>query len=203
LSFDEYARTWDVDQRIRRAKIIADHIVYSLDMKQNQTAMEFGCGTGLISFNLYDRFSHITMIDNSEGMIEILTDKINKFQISNMEAKRLDLLEDRSFHQNFDVIYHSMVLHHIKNTSIILQRFYELLNEDGYLCIVDLDEEDGSFHKEYPDFDGHNGFNQENLRELLRQEGFQEISSETFYHDQKIIDGKAVNYSLFIMIARK
>lgn len=85
----------------------------------------------------------------------------------------------------------------------IIKNFYELLNNHGYLCIVDLDEEDGSFHKNYPDFDGHNGFNQEELKKVLIGAGFRDIESNTFFYDEKIIEGQKINYSLFLMKARK
>ena len=96
-----------------------------------------------------------------------------------------------------------VLLHHIEDTEGITRNFYELLNEDGYLCIVDLNEEDGSFHKNYPDFNGHNGFNQNELKNILISNGFKNVESKTFYYDEKIIEGEKINYSLFLMKARK
>lgn len=203
MNFDEVAKSWDTDKRNNRAKIIADKIRSSIATGENCSAMEFGCGTGLISFHLCDRFKSITLIDSSKGMIDMVISKIDQYQLNNMVAKCIDIAEENSFNVKFDVIYNSMVLHHINNTAAILKNFYELLNVDGYLCIVDLDEEDGSFHKNYPDFDGHNGFNQNELKSILIKEGFQDIESNTFYFDEKMIEGSKIKYSLFIMMARK
>ncbi|PRR80954.1 class I SAM-dependent DNA methyltransferase [Clostridium vincentii] len=203
MSFDDYAKTWDTDKRINRAKIIADKISNSIDINKDYSAMEFGCGTGLVSFNLYNKFKEITLIDSSKGMIDILNSKINKYKVNNMVINHLDISDGNSLDVKFDVIYNSMVLHHIQNTSSTIKNFYELLNEDGYLCIVDLDEEDGSFHKDYSDFDGHNGFNQEELKNILSMAGFKHIESNTFFYDEKIVEGQKVNYSLFLMKARK
>lgn len=203
MSFDEYAKNWDTDMRINRAKIIANEISKSIDINKNYSAMEFGCGTGLVSFNLYEKFENITLVDSSKGMIDILNSKIEKYNVDNMLAKHLDISGSNSVNMNFDVIYNSMALHHIHDTETIIKRFYELLNEDGYLCIIDLDEEDGSFHKEEPDFNGHNGFNQGELKNILINVGFKHVESNTFYYDEKIIEGKKVNYSLFLMKARK
>ena len=203
MNFDEYAKLWDTDERINRAKIIANEIINSIDNYENVSAMEFGCGTGLVSFNLYDKFKKITLIDSSNGMMEILNSKINECKVNNMVTNCVDILEEDSLDTKFDVIYNSMVLHHIKDTEAIIKKFHELLNKDGYLCIVDLDEEDGSFHKKYPDFDGHNGFNQEKLKSILLKVGFNDIESNTFYYDEKIIEGQKINYSLFLMKARK
>jgi len=203
MSFDEYAKTWDTDERISRAKEIADKIRNSIDINTKCSAMEFGCGTGLVSFNLYDKFEKITLIDSSKGMIDILSSKINKYKVNNMVTSCVDLLSENLLHMKFDVIYNSMVLHHIHDTEAIIKKFYKLLNKDGQLYIVDLDEEDGSFHKKYQEFDGHNGFNQEKLKRILLSAGFSGVESNTFYYDEKIIEGKKINYSLFLMKARK
>lgn len=203
MRFDENAKNWDTEKRINNAKIIGNEIANSIASNKNYSAMEFGCGTGLISFNLYDRFQKVTLIDSSKGMIDILNSKIIKCKINNMVAKHLDITNENSIDEKFDVIYNSMALHHIQDTSSIVETFYKLLNDEGYLCIVDLNEEDGSFHKEYPDFDGHNGFNQEELKRTLVSAGFNNIESNTFFYDEKVIGDKKTNYSLFIMKARK
>ena len=136
-------------------------------------------------------------------MIDILSSKINKYKVNNMVTSCVDLLSENLLHMKFDVIYNSMVLHHIHDTEAIIKKFYKLLNKDGQLYIVDLDEEDGSFHKKYQEFDGHNGFNQEKLKRILLSAGFSGVESNTFYYDEKIIEGKKINYSLFLMKARK
>lgn len=203
MSFDNYAKTWDTDKRINRAKIISNEIRNSIDINENYAAMEFGCGTGLISFNLYDKFKSISLVDSSKGMIDILNSKINTYRINNMFPHHLDISIKNSLVMKFDVIYTSMVLHHINDTKAIINTFHQLLNKDGYLCIVDLDEEDGSFHKAYPEFDGHNGFNQNNLKMILSDSDFKDVESNTFFYDDKIVKDEKVKYSLFLMKARK
>lgn len=84
MSFDNYAKSWDTDKRIDRAKIIANEISNSIGIKENYSAMEFGCGTGLISFNFYDKFRSIALVDSSKGMMDILNSKIDKYEVTNM-----------------------------------------------------------------------------------------------------------------------
>ena len=96
-----------------------------------------------------------------------------------------------------------MVLHHILDTNNIIKKFYELLNDKGELCIIDLDEEDGKFHKKYPEFNGHNGFSQTELKTILINIGFKDIEIRTFFDDEKIIENEKINYSLFIVKAKK
>ena len=39
-------------------------------------ALDYGCGTGLLSFPLKDELGHITLNDNSAGMLEVVQEKI-------------------------------------------------------------------------------------------------------------------------------
>ena len=96
-----------------------------------------------------------------------------------------------------------MALHHIIDTETTIKNLYRLLKKDGYLCVIELDEDDGSFHKKEKDFNGHNGFNQDSLKNLLAEIGFEEVKSNTFYNDKKMIDELEVKYSLFLMAGRK
>lgn len=201
MEFDKYAEKWDTPLRIKRAKTIADKIK-SMITCDNLTAMEFGCGTGLVSFNLYDKFKKVTMIDASEGMIEILKSKIDEYKVTNMEPICIDLCNEK-LDESYDVIYNSMVLHHIEDTNFIVKNFYDHLNNSGHLYIVDLNEEDGRFHMNYPDFHGHNGFDQNKLQKILEEAGFTDVKSTTFYEGEKEIQGEAIKYSLFIMEGKK
>jgi len=137
-------------------------------------------------------------------MIEMLNFKIEKHKINNMKAYQMDINQGNFLlESNYDLIYTSMALHHIIDTEITLRNLYKLLKKDGYLCIIDLDEEDGSFHGEEKDFNGHNGFNQKSLRSLLLKIGFKEVEVNTFYNDEKIVKNINVKYSLFLMTGIK
>jgi len=78
-----------------------------------------------------------------------------------------------------------------------------LLKQGGLLCIVDLDEDDGRFHKAEKDFKGYHGFNQGALQNIAEKIGLTSVKSHTFYRDQRIIDEVSLNYSLFIMSCKK
>lgn len=204
MSFDIEAINWDNEKRKVRAKVIAEEISKVTQIKKQWDALEFGCGTGLVSFNLYDKFENITLVDISKGMIEMLNSKIEKYEINTMKAYQIDINKEHNLSENnYDIIYSSMALHHIIDTDTTLKSLYRLLKKDGYLCIVDLDEEDGSFHKEEKDFIGHNGFNQKVLKNLMLKIGYKEFEINTFYNDEKTVEGRNVKYSLFCMVGRK
>ncbi|GFZ29548.1 S-adenosylmethionine-dependent methyltransferase [Clostridium zeae] len=199
MEFDEYAKGWDTEKRISRAKIIAKELENFIHINKRLSAMEFGCGTGLISFNLHDKLKEITLIDSSEGMLHIVKSKVETYKINNVVIKKIDIEANSVIDEKYDIIYSSMVLHHIDDTKSIISKLYELLNNEGCLCIIDLNKEDGRFHKNETDFHGHNGFNQAELIKIFENAGFKEVKAYTFYFDSKDIGDEVIEYSLFII----
>ncbi len=199
--FAHKAKTRDNKERSDRALAISKHIASFIE-PSCRSAMEFGCGTGLISFNLMNLFDKITLIDTSESMLSTLEEKIRTNNIQGMLPLNIDLTKD-SYDGKFDVIYSSMVLHHVLAVSKIPKVMYELLDNNGQVCIVDLDTDNGDFHLSEPGFDGHNGFNHEFMRSLFNEVGFSNINIQTFYHGIKEIGDKRVPYSLFCLNAKK
>ena len=202
MNFDDIAREWDNEKRIERAKIIANKMKSTISMIQDKSAMEFGCGTGLVSFNLHNEFKNITLIDTSKEMINIANNKIDTLNLNNINTYCGDLVESK-YNEKFDIIYSSMALHHVVDINKLCKEFYNLINLNGTLCIVDLNKDDGSFHKNEIGFNGHNGFSKGWLKNILEANGFSNIKSETFYEGTKQIEGNEVPYSLFIMVADK
>ncbi|MBK1811182.1 class I SAM-dependent methyltransferase [Clostridium sp. YIM B02505] len=199
MGFDEYAKGWDTVKRITRAKVIAKEIESFIPINNRLSAMEFGCGTGLISFNLYDKLKEITLIDSSEEMLHMVKSKAETYKVNNVAIKNLDISTNNVFEHKYDIIYSSMVLHHINDTKNVISKLYELLHNEGYLCIIDLNKEDGRFHKNEAGFCGHNGFNQAELIEIFKYAGFKEVKAHTFYLDTKDIGDEVIDYSLFII----
>ena len=128
---------------------------------------------------LHGELQRITLADSSSGMLQVLQKKIDVSGVANMHPLKLDLTTDPMPTDRFDVIFSLMTFHHISDTGKILRDLYALLTEPGYLCIADLDSEDGSFHS--ADFDVHTGFDREALGQMARQAGFREIVFSTVF----------------------
>jgi len=97
-----------------------------------------------------------------------------------------------------------MTLHHISDTQLILSKFYELLNPGGYLCVADLDKEDGSFHGHDVD-DVHKGFDRKQLASLAEELGFTKINFSTAYKMEQEVNenGETKLFPIFLMVAQK
>ena len=196
--FDEQARDWDSDiKKVERARAVARAMRSAVPMDRSMRALEYGCGTGLLSFELRDDLGQITMADTSEGMLQVLREKIDAAQAENMTAVRLDLASEPVPPERYDLIYSLMVLHHIPDTHGILRAFHKILRPGGILCICDLDQEDGSFHT--GEFDGHLGFERRGLKQFVGEAGFADIRISTAHEMHK--NGRI--YPLFLLAARK
>ena len=200
MSFNDKASSWDTPQRIERAKLVADEIRKTVGLRRSWNALEFGCGTGLVGFNLAAELCSITMLDTSEGMIAEARRKVQSGGISNVTAVNAEiaaLIGSRTF----DFIYSSMALHHVADVKGMVSTFKRLLNPGGVLCIVDLDTVSPAFHENEAGFDGHHGFDQKGLCDTLASSGFTGCKSHTFLRSSKQGKEANVEYSLFIMSA--
>lgn len=204
MNFDTQALVWDKDpKKIERAKIVAGEIISFIKPNQKLSALEFGCGTGLLSFELKNAFSRITLADNSEGMINVLLEKIQTTGVKNFDPILIDLLEDEIKISNHDVVYTLMTLHHMPDISRILKTFNSIITQNGYLCIADLVKEDGSYHAHENDFNEQDGFDRKELTEKLLDNNFKVEYYNECYVIEKEVDNKVKKYPLFLMICKK
>jgi ubiquinone/menaquinone biosynthesis C-methylase UbiE len=213
--FDQKAAQWDAKPvRVERALAVAESIKAAVPLSPKMTALEYGCGTGLVSFALQSQLGHITLADSSTGMLTVLREKIAAANIQNtcaapnrlrhsagMTPVQLDLITDPLPAERYQLIYTLLTLHHIPDTAKILRAFYQLLDNSGYLCVADLDKEDGTFHED--EFHGHLGFDREELAAQAKQIGFQSIRFTTAFHMIKDVQGVSQDYPIFLMVARK
>jgi 2-polyprenyl-3-methyl-5-hydroxy-6-metoxy-1,4-benzoquinol methylase len=204
--FDKQAKEWDNDpKKTERAIAIAKEMTDFIQPKKTMDAFEFGCGTGMLSYQLKDFFKTITLADTSEGMIKVLQEKISDENIKNFKPLLVNLLEDDAVinKNSYDVIYTLMTLHHIDDINKIAKIFNAMLKTGGYLCIADLVQEDGSFHSNVPDFNGHNGFDRAELGAVLSSHGFEIEYNKIPLEIEKEFDEKMKKYPLFLMICKK
>jgi len=204
MYFDDKAKDYDNDPaKIERAQILAKEISDFLKEEKKLNAFEFGCGTGLVSYYLKDFFKTITLADNSEGMINVLKGKIEKENINNLNPILINLLHDDLTLEKQDVIYNLMTLHHIVELDKMISIFSSMLTKNGFLCIADLVKEDGSFHAHVSGFDGHNGFDKDELTSILLKNGFTVVHYKVFFEIEKESEKGTKKYPLFLMIAKK
>src|SRR5215211_7353345 len=202
-NFDERAKDWDSDpQKVERAHAVAEAIRKAVPLSPSMKALEYGCGTGLLSFALQSDLGQITLADTSQGMLEVLANKITDAEVRNMHPVRLDLESDPIPAERFDLMYSLMTLHHIHNVKKVLIKFYDLLVPQGYLLVADLDREDGSFHTDGTT-DVHQGLDRAELQKTVEELGFENVKFSTAYEIKKQIDHAEKVFPVFLMLAQK
>ncbi len=198
--FDARADTWDEDPaRRRRARVAAEAIRAAVPLKASTRLLEYGAGTGLVSQFLSGEVGHITLAEPSAGMRAVMAEKVSAGALrADARIWNLDLATEPVPDARFDVIVTVMTLHHIHDLTPVLRGFATLLSDGGHLCIVDLEEEDGSFHDNDPDFEGHNGLSRGALSAQLKAAGFADVQFQRCHEIEK--DG--TTYPLFLATSR-
>jgi ubiquinone/menaquinone biosynthesis C-methylase UbiE len=201
--FDQKAREWDKNRmHVERTIAVAGKLQKLISTKPGMKAMEFGAGTGLLSFYLKDRFSEITLVDSSKEMLHMAQQKMDTGDHSKFRTLFLNLESEEYSGDTFDIIYSQMVLHHIKDIKVIFRKFHHLLNPGGILAIADLYTEDGSFHD--GETDVHFGFDPEKLKEIILQQGFNEFNIEPCFIIRKELTAETIKeYPVFLLTAVK
>jgi len=194
--FERVASRYDTDERIQIARVSAEAIREYLIDTNDKSAVDFGCGTGLVGMHLLNDFNSMLFLDTSQNMINQLKQKFDEFNIQNADTLCFDFEKESKSYLHADYIFMAQVLLHINDVESVLSRLYDVLNAGGHLLIVDFNK-----NEEVVSDLVHNGFEQERLIELMTRIGYREIQSKTFYRGSKIFMGK--DASMFIMDSQK
>ena len=200
-SFDTRAVNWD--ENPRRIELI-DHatklIFKEIKIDKNQSVLDYGCGTGLLGYNLVEKAGNVTFCDSSSGMLEQVEKKRAFYGYKNVSILNADLLTD-DLPGKFNMIFSMLVLHHVKNIPALLEKFYNHLEEEGLFCWIDLDKEDGSFHNGDPI--PHQGFEKEYLYQSVKKSGFEPFYYSTELSMTREVNGITRKYPIFILLSKK
>ena len=201
--FDTLAQDWDKNPiHFNRSEAIAKALLIMADFSKYKNALEFGAGTGILSILLKDYFQEIILMDNSKEMISVLEEKLNTQQISHLKPLLYNLETQDKPELQTDVVFTQMAMHHVRDIDKILHTFYQMLNPGGLLAIADLYTEDGSFHDQ--DFDGHLGFDPQEIAVNLTACGFHNVTFEECYTIERTNDqGQIKKYPIFLLVAEK
>ena len=144
--FDAAAAGWDADpRRLQLANDVVATICRELPVDNNMVALDYGCGSGLVTLGLHPLVGRITGADSSQGMLDVLQRKLDQGGIANVTTKWLDL-EEQHLEEGYDLIVSSMTLHHVPDVAELVGRLVQALNPGGWFALADLESEDGSFH---------------------------------------------------------
>lgn len=192
--FDSMAARYDTEERDRVAGVIAGAIRKAVGDAAGKSAIDYGCGTGLVGLKLAGCFKSLLMVDSAPKMIEQVRGKLERAGITGVDTLCANFAAAPPEGLSADVVFMAQVLLHIPDTAAILRRLHGLINPGGTLLIVDFNKDDT-----IPADRVHNGFDQAELAGLVRRAGFSTASADTFYYGRNLFMGK--DASLFLLQA--
>lgn len=202
--FDKEAAQWDENPlRVKLANDVAASIIREAAPSRDMDVLDFGCGTGLVTLRLQPLVRTITCADSSQGMLNVLEEKIKTQGIPNIKTQFVDFEKGGHIVGKFHLVVSSMTLHHVPDTALVLRQWRDLLLPGGILCFADLDAEDGSFH---PDNTGvfHFGFDRGKLKDLLGNIGFSHVRDTAAATIFREIEGKEKReFPVFLIIGKR
>lgn len=194
--FEMIACSYDTPERIKIANIASDAIRKYLVDTKDKSAIDFGCGTGLVGLNLLNNFSSIRFLDTSQNMLDQIKQKIADLKIQNADIVCFDFEKESLSNLHADYIFMVQVLLHIHDAELVLSRLYDVINEGGHLLIVDFNKNEQIVSDLV-----HNGFDQIELTNIMTEIGYKNVQSKTFYTASKIFVGQ--DASMFILDSQK
>jgi len=202
--FDKEAASWDENPaRVKLAKDVADAISKQIILTSDMNAADFGCGTGLLTTLLQPLVRSVVGIDSSQGMLDIFNTKIAKLKLTNVSSLLFDFDKGDTLAGNYDLIVSNMTLHHVREIIPLFRQFYNITAPAGYLCIADLDLDNGQFHDNNTGV-FHLGFDRAALHRIFTDAGFgnvQDIAAAEVVKPTP--DGKMRQFTVFLMTGRK
>ena len=196
--FDDRAKTWDEQpRRIKLAEDLFAALERHIPLRPDMTALDYGCGTGLLSLALAPRVRRLVAVDSSPGMLDVLSQKLAAGGIANVDVLLSDFSDGPLPPGPFNLVVSAMTLHHVADVDGLLRIFFALLARGGRIALADLDAEDGTFHSSQ---DGvhHLGFDRGTFAKRLAEAGFADVRFATATRIAKSRD-----YSVFLATAQK
>jgi len=200
--FDIVANKYDTPDKEERSRIFVEKILSLIPVTKDWKVLDLGAGTGTTDIYLSPYVKEIVAFDLSEGMLSVFKEKIEKNIIQNIRIYKKDIFQGDFEEKDFDMIISTMAFHHLDNPKEAINFLKNYIKKGGYLVIVDLDKEDGSFHSDNTDVK-HFGFSKDEVIKWFDENEFEIKYLDTIYNIDKEKDGEIRSYPVFMVIAKK
>ena len=142
-----------------------DILLKEMKISSEDTVLDIGCGEGTITKKIAKKAKSVTGIDKSEGMLEILNEKAQENNITNIETIEEDLTKITADNVGkHDIVVASRSLNNIINIKETIANINEIANKYVYITLFGpnnwkLEKEFyQSINKEYAEFPSHRYF---------------------------------------------
>ncbi|NQT60970.1 MAG: class I SAM-dependent methyltransferase [Bacteroidetes bacterium] len=102
-------------------------------LSNEDSVLDFGCGTGLIAIGIAGSVKNIVAIDTSSTLIEIAKNNTTERNITNIEHSCSSLFDNNYKENSFDAILVLYIFHLLDNLPSVMKRLHQLLRPDGII----------------------------------------------------------------------
>jgi len=195
--FAQKASDYEKDGAVKtNVNNIADAICKEIVLTKDMKLMDFGSGTGFLLQGIAPFVAEIVAVDVSPAMTKELEGKKDEIACK-LSLVNIDLTKEK-LNDNFDGIISSMTFHHIEDIASIFKTLFNLLKNDGFIAIADLDTEKGDFHTEDTGVH-HFGFDRNEFVKKAEQAGFKNVKIQT----ASTINKEHGKFSVFLLTGNK
>jgi len=163
-------------------------------LNANDNVLDFGCATGIKTFELADEVKQIHGLDFSAKMISEATNKKNKVNVTNVSFSQGTIFNNDLEKASFDKIIAYSIIHLLEDSEKVIQRIHELLKPGGLLisetaCFKDkmdfktrLEFTTYRFMKRLGIFPLHlNMFTTSDIEQLINRQNFNIVKAEKLF----------------------
>lgn len=193
--FDAAARDWDQRPMSQQLAAVPPRMLALAPFAATDHVLDFGAGTGLLATAIAPQVAHVTALDSSAGMLQVLQEK----GFANITPLQQDIFA--GLPAQYHAIVSCMAMHHVADIAALMRAFAAALHPGGRIALVDLYAEDGSFHGDNAAKGvQHLGFAPAALQQHAEQAGLHHVAFTEILQIQHP-NGRA--YPLFLMTGCK
>ena len=129
VMFDAFATEYDFVASLQSQN---DFFTKNLSASKG-AALDIGCGSGILAFELAQYYDNVVAVDLSEKMLAIASQKRSAPNIEYIQMDASQLALDRQF----DLIVSAATFHHLPNLPAALDAIKKMLNPHGKIVFID------------------------------------------------------------------
>ncbi|ARD47270.1 class I SAM-dependent methyltransferase [Sporosarcina sp. P33] len=168
----------------RRKEFSPEKLFNSISVKETDTILDFGAGTGYFTISAAERTKgNVYALDQDADMVELIKERAAEKQLTNIVPIAGSMESLPVTDSSIDIIIASLVLHEIKSLVPVLKQMKNLLTSDGYLVCLELEPKGSSGRAPRVTMEG--------MERDMREAGFQ--VTEKFFPSE----------SLYALVVRK
>ena len=129
--WDNMSGSYDEKAKDKTFKVLLEKTIKYL--QQDDVVLDFGCATGLYSFEFADKVMEIHAFDTAPKMIEKAKHRAKKEKFENISFSCAGIFDDTFKSGTFEVILAFNVLLYFKDPYEVINRIFDLLKPGGIL----------------------------------------------------------------------